>query len=111
MDADLPATLEQCAWAIASADALLVTAGAGMGVDSGLPDFRGNAGFWKAYPALAHSGTSFTEIANPSAFRADPARAWGFYGHRLRLYRETVPHEASAFCAILQRTCPGAHSS
>lgn len=93
MDADLTATLEQCASAIGSADALLVTAGAGMGVDSGLPDFRGNEGFWKAYPALAHSGTSFTEIATPSAFRADPARAWGFYGHRLRLYRETVPHE------------------
>lgn len=64
-----------------------------MGVDSGLPDFRGNEGFWKAYPALAHSGTAFTEIANPAAFRADPARARGFYGHRLRLYRETVPHE------------------
>lgn len=93
MDADISATLEQCASAIASADALLVTAGAGMGVDSGLPDFRGNEGFWKAYPALANSGTSFTEIANPAAFRADPARAWGFYGHRLRLYRETAPHE------------------
>lgn len=24
------------------------TAGAGMGVDSGVPDFRGNDGFWKA---------------------------------------------------------------
>ncbi|WP_342344156.1 SIR2 family NAD-dependent protein deacylase [Aromatoleum petrolei] len=64
-----------------------------MGVDSGLPDFRGNEGFWKAYPALASSGTSFTEIATPAAFRADAARAWGFYGHRLQLYRDTVPHE------------------
>ncbi|HEX5803700.1 MAG TPA: Sir2 family NAD-dependent protein deacetylase, partial [Azospira sp.] len=26
------------------------------------------------------------------AFRADPALAWGFYGHRLALYRRTVPH-------------------
>ena len=25
---------------------LLITAGAGMGVDSGLPDFRGKKGFW-----------------------------------------------------------------
>ncbi|HQN18542.1 MAG TPA: Sir2 family NAD-dependent protein deacetylase, partial [Syntrophobacteraceae bacterium] len=32
------------------ADAVLITAGAGMGVDSGLPDFRGNQGFWNAYP-------------------------------------------------------------
>ena len=36
-----------------TATGVLVTAGAGMGVDSGLPDFRGNEGFWKAYPALA----------------------------------------------------------
>ena len=30
--------------------AILVCTGAGMGVDSGLPDFRGNQGFWRAYP-------------------------------------------------------------
>ena len=35
---------------INEAEAILITAGAGMGVDSGLPDFRGNEGFWKAYP-------------------------------------------------------------
>ena len=34
-------------------DALLVAAGAGMGVDSGLPDFRGDEGFWRAYPPFA----------------------------------------------------------
>jgi NAD-dependent SIR2 family protein deacetylase len=40
---------------IVNADALVIAAGAGMGVDSGLPDFRGNEGFWKAYwPGLAH---------------------------------------------------------
>ena len=84
--------IERAAALIADADALVIAAGAGMGVDSGLPDFRGNAGFWKAYPALAAGGTSFTDIAAPAAFRADPRRAWGFYGHRLALYRDTVPH-------------------
>ena len=33
---------------INEAEAILITAGAGMGVDSGLPDFRGKDGFWKA---------------------------------------------------------------
>jgi NAD-dependent SIR2 family protein deacetylase len=28
-----------------AADGLLITAGAGMGIDSGLPDFRGPGGF------------------------------------------------------------------
>jgi NAD-dependent SIR2 family protein deacetylase len=82
----------QAAEAIAKADGLLVTAGAGMGVDSGLPDFRGSEGFWNAYPALARARIGFTSIANPAAFESNPRRAWGFYGHRLQLYRETVPH-------------------
>ncbi|WP_322049658.1 Sir2 family NAD-dependent protein deacetylase, partial [Paraburkholderia sp. J67] len=74
------------------ADGLLVTAGAGMGVDSGLPDFRGDEGLWRAYPALRHHGFSFEEIANPAVFSSDPRLAWGFYGHRLKLYRATQPH-------------------
>lgn len=82
--------LGQAAGWIADADLLVVAAGAGMGVDSGLPDFRGNEGFWKAYPALR--GQSFVEMANPRGFAQDPARAWGFYGHRLALYRATQPH-------------------
>jgi NAD-dependent SIR2 family protein deacetylase len=77
---------------IREADGLLITAGAGMGVDSGLPDFRGDEGFWKAYPALAKAGLSFTSIACPEAFRRNPRQAWGFYGHRLGLYRQTQPH-------------------
>lgn len=74
------------------ADALLVCAGAGMGVDSGLPDFRGNAGFWQAYPALGRAGLNFSEVASPRSFEQDPELAWGFYGHRLQLYRDTLPH-------------------
>lgn len=84
---------QRCAELISSSTGLLVTAGAGMGVDSGLPDFRGSAGFWNHYPALGKQGMEFTDIANPAAFRANPELAWGFYGHRLNLYREAIPHK------------------
>ena len=84
--------VRQAAVALNDADALLVTAGAGMGVDSGLPDFRGTQGFWRAYPVIAKLGLSFEEMANPAWFRDDAALAWAFYGHRLNLYRDTVPH-------------------
>jgi NAD-dependent SIR2 family protein deacetylase len=57
---------------IRSADALVIAAGAGMGVDSGLPDF--------------------TEVASTQALLSDPAWSWGFYGHCLSLYRHTPPH-------------------
>lgn len=78
--------------AIRRAGALVVTAGAGMGVDSGLPDFRGDQGFWKAYPPYERLGLSFVEAANPVHFERDPAFGWGFYGHRAHLYRTTTPH-------------------
>lgn len=84
--------IAQAAKLIADADAILITAGAGMGVDSGLPDFRGDEGFWSAYPALAKTNVKFYEIANPSNFERNPKLAWGFYGHRLNLYRNTKPH-------------------
>lgn len=75
------------------ADALLITAGAGIGVDSGLPDFRGNQGFWRVYPPIAKLGISFSQMANPQWFQRDPKLAWAFYGHRLNLYRKTIPHK------------------
>ncbi|MBC8135502.1 MAG: NAD-dependent protein deacetylase [Fibrella sp.] len=84
--------LQQAADAIRDADALLICAGAGIGVDSGLPDFRGDDGFWEAYPPLRDAGIPFTQIASPEMFYENPALAWGFYGHRLNLYRATVPH-------------------
>jgi NAD-dependent SIR2 family protein deacetylase len=79
--------------AIKKTDGLLITAGAGMGVDSGLPDFRGNDGFWMAYPALKHLNLEFHEIASGKVFADNPRLAWAFYGHRLNLYRKTTPHD------------------
>ncbi len=84
---------EKAAQIVSDADAIMITAGAGMGVDSGLPDFRGVEGFWKAYPVIKDLGLRFEEMANPKWFSAEPTLAWAFYGHRLNLYRETVPHE------------------
>jgi NAD-dependent SIR2 family protein deacetylase len=93
-------SLERAAQALALADALLIGAGAGMGVDSGLPDFRGPQGFWRAYPPYERLGLDFQSLANPRWFADDPALAWGFYGHRMELYRRTAPH---AGFAILRR--------
>ena len=90
---DLELSFSKAKDIINDAEAIIIAAGAGMGVDSGLPDFRGNEGFWKAYPPVAKLGYDFTQMANPALFRHNPTLAWGFYGHRLNLYRSTVPHE------------------
>ena len=85
--------LQRAKQLLEEADAIFITAGAGMGVDSGLPDFRGVEGFWNAYPKAKELGLRFEEMANPEWFESDPQLAWAFYGHRLHLYRDTVPHE------------------
>ena len=84
--------LAKAAHWISAAQSMVIAAGAGMGIDSGLPDYRGDEGFWRAYPALARSRLRFESIASPQAFQERPATAWGFYGHRLQLYRAATPH-------------------
>jgi len=57
--------IQAAAELIADAYTLVITADAGIGIDSGLPDFRGENGFLNAYPALGKLGMNFTSIANP----------------------------------------------
>jgi NAD-dependent SIR2 family protein deacetylase len=84
--------VQRAADLIANAEALLIMAGAGMSVDSGLPDFRSPQGFWRAYPPLEKLGLSFEDMAQPRWFAEKPRMAWAWYGHRQQLYRETKPH-------------------
>lgn len=93
-------SLESAARAVENARFLVFSAGAGMGVDSGLPDFRGTEGFWRAYPPFQKLGLQFQEVANPRWFERDPHLAWGFYGHRFNLYRQATPH--AGFEILLQ---------
>jgi NAD-dependent SIR2 family protein deacetylase len=108
MDEQAAAACAEAARLIAAAPVLLITAGAGMGVDSGMPDFRGEQGFWQAYPGLRLLGMRFHEIASPQAFERMPRTAWGFYGHRLNLYRKARPHRGFAHLLELARQRPGA---
>lgn len=88
-----PIEIERIKSLFSNADSLIISAGAGMGVDSGLPDFRGNQGMWQTYLELGKQRIDFMDIANPAAFRQTPRLAWGFYGHRLDSYRHTQPHQ------------------
>ncbi len=73
---DIPKNIEKAKKVIKEADAILITAGAGIGVDSGLPDFRGTEGFWRAYPVAKKLGLRFEELANPMWFVENPRLAW-----------------------------------
>ena len=90
---NLQKNIEKSVKFLRKADALLITSGAGMGVDSGLPDFRGEKGFWNAYPMYEKLNLDLYQVATPNHFTDDPHFGWGFYGHRSNLYRKTEPHE------------------
>ena len=101
--------LRRAAGLIREADALLIGAGAGIGVDSGLPDFRGVEGFWRAYPPFRKLNKRFEEMSNPHWFRADPQLAWGFFGHRLHLYRAAIPHEGFSILLRMAQSKPAGY--
>ena len=50
MEGQLGGAITKAVRALLLADYVLYSSGAGMGVDSGLPDFRGKEGFWLNYP-------------------------------------------------------------
>jgi NAD-dependent SIR2 family protein deacetylase len=68
-DSRMESQIQRAAQLIHEADGVIIAAGAGMGVDSGLPDFRGNEGFWKAYPALAAARIDFQQAASAAVNR------------------------------------------
>ncbi|MCW5821381.1 MAG: NAD-dependent deacetylase [Cyanobacteria bacterium TGS_CYA1] len=88
---ELERIAERAARHLKRADAILIGAGAGMGVDSGLPDFRGENGFWKAYPPFR--GRKYSEVTSPTMLDENPEQAWGFFSHCMVMYRNTAPHK------------------
>lgn len=89
---------------IASADALVIGTGAGMGVDSGLGTFRGrNAGVWLPLKAMQ---LDFSEMSCPDAFEEDPYTAWAFWKFRHDAYTQSSPHDGYRLLADLGRRMP-----
>jgi NAD-dependent SIR2 family protein deacetylase len=84
--------VEQIASWILEADVFVINTGAGMGVDSGLPDYRGAVGGqWGKIEA--QEGKSIFEIVNPKNFIENPDFAWKFFLERMKMYEKTTPHK------------------
>ena len=68
MSASNQQAIDRAARSILSATHLCFLAGAGMGVDGGLPCFRGKEGFWNAYPPMKRLGLEFHQMSTPKWF-------------------------------------------
>ena len=83
--------LEETAHAIRNAKCVVVSTGAGISAESGIPTFRGDDGIWKKYPP--------EEYATIYAYRADPVRVWAFWrelGHQMADCKPNPAHFALA---------------
>jgi NAD-dependent SIR2 family protein deacetylase len=84
--------LQEAAYLIKNADAIAIFAGAGMGVDSGLEQYRGADGLWTKSITLNNTAINYNDLMKPVAFREEPELAWGLIGFLMDKYDNTQPH-------------------
>lgn len=79
---------------IGNADAIIIiAAGAGMSVDSGLPAFRGSEGLWATLLPDGMREGEIGSLTQAKCFAARPVQARKFYGRALEVCRDTPPHD------------------
>ncbi|EGD73706.1 Sir2 family transcriptional regulator [Salpingoeca rosetta] len=90
---------------LGTSTAIVVAAGAGMSLDSGLPDYRSPAEWTAAFPELAARQLRYEDMAKAAHFDDSPRVVWAWYKHRYDTYQAAQPH---AGYAVLKRWCDGA---
>ena len=94
-----PEGLARAAGILAGARRVVVSTGAGMSKESGIPTFRdAMEGLWAQFDPQA--------LATEAGFRANPRRVWGWYAWRRRRVMEARPHPGHRAVTELQRILP-----
>jgi NAD-dependent deacetylase len=94
-----PEGLARAAEALAGARRVVVSTGAGMSKESGIPTFRdAMEGLWAEFDPQ--------ELATEEGFRANPRRVWSWYAWRRRRVTEAAPHAGHFAVTELQRLLP-----
>lgn len=84
---------------LARAERVVVSTGAGMSRESGIPTFRdAMEGLWARFDPQ--------ELATEAGFRRDPRRVWSWYAWRRRKVREAEPHPGYFALVELERLVP-----
>jgi NAD-dependent deacetylase len=84
---------------LAAAQRVVVSTGAGMSRESGIPTFRdAMEGLWAQFDPQ--------ELATERGFRKNPRRVWGWYAWRRRKVMEAVPHAGYGALVRLEAVVP-----
>jgi NAD-dependent SIR2 family protein deacetylase len=79
--------------AIDNCDAILIVAGAGMSVDSGIFTYRGRNGIWGKSIKVGNQNYRYTEISSLETWKNNPELAWGFKANFYKMMKNNNPHE------------------
>lgn len=92
-------TLETFAQILADSKKLVVSTGAGISKESGIPTFRdAHDGLWAKYDPM--------QLATPTAFRRDPKLVWDWYQYRRGLVNQAQPNSGHYALAELEDLLP-----
>ena len=72
--------------------ALLIVAGAGMSVDSGIFTYRGTNGIWNKTITIGNNSYGYDEISSLTMWKTNPKIAWGFKAHFYNIMNHSSPH-------------------
>ena len=75
---------------IRSAESVLFLFGAGMSVDSGIPDYRSSGGWYEMDGPFARIGKTGNDVL--AVMQQQPELAWGMWGFRQNLCSQASPH-------------------
>jgi NAD-dependent deacetylase len=94
-----PEGLRRAAELLAKAERVVVSSGAGMSKESGIPTFRdAQEGLWARFDP--------EELATEAGFRAAPSRVWSWYAFRRARMGECLPHAGHSALVELQGLVP-----
>jgi NAD-dependent deacetylase len=89
------AAIARASEVLSGARRLVVTTGAGMSKESGIPTFRdAQTGLWERYDP--------EELATRAGFRRNPALVWSWYAQRRAIIERARPHEGHHALAQLE---------
>lgn len=77
---------------------IMVSTGAGISTESGIPSFRGADGLWKKYNP--------EELATPEAFERDPVKVWEWYDWRRQVIGKAEPNAGHHALVELESLVP-----
>ncbi len=90
--------IEEAARIIFGSTRMVVSTGAGISKESGIPTFRGKEGIWKKHNP--------ERLASREGFLSDPELVWKWYRQRLFTAKERLPNPGHVTLAGLEKLIP-----